>query len=118
MNRTLFSLLPSFGWTGLAGALLLVGLAGCASSGDNSISGFDQVTVKPGDTAQCDSNPCRVFLVIPPGTGSFAVRGTAEAMGTFPAGQTADLGSLTSSQALTIVGMDVPKAYVYVPTVP
>jgi hypothetical protein len=38
-------------------------------------------------------------------------------MGTYPAGQTADLGNLYDSQALTIVGMDVPKTYVYVPNI-
>ncbi len=117
MNRTPLRRPLSLGRSGLLGACCLLALAGCASSGDNSITGFDQVTVKPGDTAQCQSNPCRVLLEIPAGTGSFAVRGTASPMGTYPAGQTADLGNLYDSQALTIVGMDVPKTYVYVPNI-
>lgn len=118
MNQSFLSQLSPPGRSSVVGVWLLLVLAGCASTGDNNITGVDQVTLKPGDTAQCESNPCRVFLEIPAGTGSFAVRGTAVTMGTYAAGQTADLGTLTASQALTIVGMDVPKAYVYVPTIP
>jgi len=101
----------------LAISTLLI-LGGCASSGDNSISGFDQVTVAPGDTAQCDSNPCHVFLEIPPGTGNYEVTGNEVRVGTYAAGQTADLGEMFSSQAFAVVGMDVPKAYVYIPVQP
>jgi len=101
----------------LAVPTLLI-LGGCASSGDNSISGWDQVTVAPGDTANCESNPCHVFLKIPPGTGSYEVTGNQVRVGSYPAGRTADLGEMFSSQAFAIVGMDVPKAYVYIPVQP
>jgi hypothetical protein len=90
-------------------------LSGCASTGDNDISGFDQVTLAPGDTGSCESSPCQVSLEIPPGTGRFEVTANEVSVGTFAAGQTASLGSFWQSQAFAIKGMDVPKAYAYIP---
>ena len=89
-------------------------LSACASTGKD-VSGFDQLNLTPGDTGQCDSSPCRVFLQIPAGTGSYVVTGNEVTLGTYPAGQNADLGSFYSSQAIEIRGMDVPKAYAYIP---
>ena len=113
-----FSIAPTPMMTRLAGLGLLVGsfalLSGCASTGKD-VSGFDQVNLAPGDTGQCDSSPCRVYLQIPAGTGSYVVTGNQITLGTYPAGQNADLGSFYSSQAIEIRGMDVPKAYAYIP---
>ena len=95
--------------------VMLALLSGCASTGDNSISGFDQITLAPGDTGNCDSSPCQVFLKIPPGTGSYEVTANEVSVGTFAAGQTASLGSFWQSQAIAIKGMNVPKAYAYIP---
>jgi hypothetical protein len=100
------AMVPLFGALGL--------LSACATSGRHE-TGFDQLTLAPGDTGTCESNPCRVFLKIPAGSGSYEVTGNQVKVGTYPAGQTADLGSYFSSQAFQIVGMDVPKAYAYVP---
>lgn len=98
----------------MIGALGL--LSACATSTDSeSISGFDQLNLKPGDTGQCDSRPCRVFLQIPAGSGSYEVTGNETKIGVYPAGQNADLGSFWQSQAFEINGMDVPKAYAYIP---
>ena len=99
-------------WGSLIGALGL--LAACAAPG-TSVSGFDQLNLKPGDTGQCDSSPCRVFLQIPAGTGSYVVTGNEATVGTYPAGQNADLGSFWSTQAFQIQGLNVPKAYAYIP---
>lgn len=98
-------------------ATLLVGglLSACSSSGDNSVSGFDQITLAPGDTGNCDSSPCQVYLKIPAGSGSYEVTANEVRVGTFPGGQTASLGSFWQSQAFEIKGMDVPKAYAYIP---
>jgi hypothetical protein len=93
-------------------------LAGCASTGNNSITGFDRLTLSPGDTGQCESSPCQVFLKMPAGSGSFEVIGNQVRVGTYPAGQTAFLGSFWSSQAFQIRGMDAPKAYAYIPNSP
>jgi hypothetical protein len=96
----------------LIGALGL--LAACTTTGSHE-TGFDQLTLAPGDTGTCESNPCRVFLKIPTGSGSYVVTANQVKVGTYAAGQTVDLGSYFSSQAFQIVGMDVPKAYAYVP---
>jgi hypothetical protein len=39
-------------------------------------------------------------------------------VGEYPAGETVKLGSFWSSQAFSIKGMDVPKAYAYIPSQP
>lgn len=90
-------------------------LSGCTSTGNNNITGFDRITLSPGDTGQCESSPCQVYLRIPAGSGSYEVTGNQVRVGTYPAGQTAFLGSFFNSQAFQIQGMDVPKAYAYIP---
>jgi hypothetical protein len=95
-----------------AGALCL--LVGCAAPG-TSVQGFDQLTLSPGDTGNCESSPCQVSLKMPPGTGSFEVTGNEIKIGTYPAGQIANLGSFWQSQAFEIKGANVPKAYAYIP---
>jgi len=99
---------------------LLVGglLSACSSTGDNSISGFDRITLAPGDTGNCNSSPCQVYLKIPSGSGSYEVTANEVRVGTFPAGKTATLGSFWQSQAFEIRGMNVPKAYAYIPNQP
>jgi hypothetical protein len=52
---------------------------------------------------------------MPPGTGSFEVTGNEVKIGTYPAGQVADLGSFWQTQAFEIKGANVPKAYAYIP---
>ena len=96
----------------LAGAVGLV--SACASAGKET-QGFDQLTLSPGETGNCMSSPCRVFLQIPAGKGSYEVTANETKVGTYPAGQTADLGSFWQSQAIQIQGMAVPKAYAYIP---
>jgi hypothetical protein len=101
----------------LVSALALSGLTACASSGDQ-VSGVMQVTIKPGDTANCDSSPCQVSFQMPPGSGTYEVTGNEIKIGDFPAGETVSLGSLWSSNAIKVVGANVPTAYVYVPSQP
>jgi len=89
-------------------------LPACTSTGKD-VSGFDQLNLAPGDTGNCTSSPCRVFLQIPAGSGSYEVTANEVKVGVYPAGQNADLGSFWQSQAIEIKGMDVPKAYAYIP---
>lgn len=91
-------------------------LSACATDSSNDVTGFDRLTLDPGDTGNCNSRPCRVFLRIPPGSGSYEVTGNETKIGVYLAGQTADLGSFWESQAFQIRGMDVPKAYAYIPS--
>ena len=107
----------------LAAAGLLCLLAGCSTTGggggDNDISGFDQITLAPGDTGTCNSSPCTVFLKMPQGSGTYEVMSSTNGrVGDYPAGQTVKLGSFWNSQAFSIEGMDVPKAYAYIPSQP
>jgi len=87
----------------LASLLTALALGGCASSATGVIS----ITVKPGDTGTCESAPCQVKLVMPPGTGSYEVTGNEVRVGTYPAGQTVNLGGYWDSK--------VAPVYVYVP---
>jgi hypothetical protein len=99
------------------GAVLLgvIGLvSGCASTGKH-VQGWDKVVLSPGDTGNCNSSPCMVYLKMPPGQGSYEVTGNEVRIGTYPAGQTAFLGSFWSSQGIQIKGMNVPQTYVYIP---
>ncbi|UHD14352.1 hypothetical protein [Thiocapsa bogorovii] len=102
----------------VVGRILLAGmsmlLVACASSGEH-VTGAMQITLKPGETGTCQSNPCQVSFVMPPGTGTYEVTGNQVKIGDFPAGQTVSLGSLFGSNAIKVVGADVPTAYVYIP---
>lgn len=89
-------------------------LAGCAGSG-RFVSDWGEITVAPGDTGSCASNPCRVYFQMPPGQGNYAVTIAHIPAGEYPAGSLADLGSFFDSRAVRVVGAGVPATYVYVP---
>jgi len=95
------------------GALATLVLTACASS-PNDPTGVISITVKPGDTGTCESSPCQVNLIMPPGQGNFEVTGNEVRVGSFPAGQTVNLGGYWQSQKFAIVGAGVPPAYVYI----
>jgi hypothetical protein len=89
-------------------------IGGCASGIQEDPSGANAVTVKPGQTANCATSPCAISLVMPAGSGSYEVTGNSVTIGTYPAGETVNLGNYFQSQALAVEGADVPKAYVYI----
>jgi hypothetical protein len=97
---------------------LVCALAGAAAplmAGGDSSSGFDQITLAPGDTGRCDYSPCAVYLKMPEGEGTYEAMSSGDgSVGEYPAGKTVKLGSFSSSQGFTIKGMDVPKAYAYI----
>ena len=95
-------------------ALLPLLLAGCATTG-NFVSDWGEITLAPGDTGLCHSNPCRVFFKLPPGEGSYTLHGSAFPIGEYPAGQTAMIGSFFESSVIQVVGTDLPKTYLTVP---
>lgn len=100
--------------TSLAFSAFLLLVGGCASS-PNDPSGSISITVKPGDTGTCATSPCQVSLQMPPGSGSYEVTGNQVKIGTYPAGQTVNLGSYWNTQRFDIVGANVPATYVYIP---
>ena len=91
-------------------------LTGCNVKEDPT--GVVAITVAPGQTGNCESSPCAVSLVMPAGSGSYEVTGNEVSLGTYPAGETARIGSFYQSQAIEIKGADVPKTYVYIPDSP
>lgn len=99
--------------TAIAAALVLTG---CNVKEDPT--GVVAITVEPGQTGTCESSPCEISLVMPAGSGSYEVTGNEASIGTYPAGQTAKLGSFFQSQAIEIKGAGVPKTYVYIPNTP
>jgi hypothetical protein len=89
-------------------------MSACASTGPH-VTGWDEVTVAPGVTGTCESNPCRVFFKMPKGSGSYKVTGNGMTYGTYPAGQKVSLGSFFASNTIKVPDAGVPDAYVYVP---
>jgi hypothetical protein len=97
------------------GALLLA-LTACASTQNGKyVTSWGEITVAPGVTGTCQSNPCRVFFRMPKGSGTYEVTGNAMVYGTYPAGKTVSLGSLFESNSIKVPDAGVPPAYVYVP---
>lgn len=95
----------------LLGTLPLV--VACASTGRH-VTAWGEITVAPGDTGTCQSNPCRVFFQMPPGEGTYRVTANEVKVGDFPAGKTVSLGSFFESNAIKLPGTQVPPTYVYV----
>ena len=87
---------------------------GCTSSA-KFVSNWGEITLSPGDTGTCRSNPCRVFFEMPAGTGTYTVTGTGFTIGEYPAGKTVSLGSFFESSAIKVEGAKVPNTYIYVP---
>jgi hypothetical protein len=88
----------------------------CASTGRH-VSGWGEIDLAPGDTGNCWSNPCRVYLQMPSGQGSMVVTANEVSLGTFPPGERVAIGSFFESNAIKIPGAGVPPAYVYIPQV-
>ena len=100
----------------LAVVLAAAVLTGCNVKEDPT--GVIAITVSPGETGNCETSPCQISLVMPAGSGSYEVTGNQVSLGTYPAGQTVNIGSFWQSQAIEVRGADVPKAYVYIPNTP
>jgi hypothetical protein len=98
-------------------ALLVVAapfLFGCQTTGRH-VTDWGEITLRPGDTGSCTSNPCRVYFEMPPGDGTYRVTGTGFTIGEYPAGETVTIGSFFESSAIKVEGAGVPPAYIYVP---
>lgn len=98
--------------------LLLTLLAGCTGgeridSKSACVKGnFEKVTLCPGASAGCATNPCNLSFQMPAGEGKYQVTSNNLDLGTFPAGQTVDLGSFwEGSHTIEVQGSDAPPAY-------
>jgi len=100
-----------------AGKALLIGtlplLVACTSTGRH-VSDWGEITLMPGDTGSCLSNPCRVFFQMPPGEGKYLMTANEVKVGEFPAGKKVMIGSFYESNALKFPGTDIPHTYIYV----
>ena len=91
----------------LAIATLLTALAAGSSiaSGSNN---FGEITLEAGSSGTCISSPCKVYFVMPPGSGSYVVLANNMKVGSFPAGETVSLGGYwTGLTTFKVVGSDV-----------
>jgi hypothetical protein len=91
----------------LAITFCLVTLASSSSiaSGTNN---FGEITLEAGSSGTCISSPCKVYFVMPPGSGSFEVLANNMKVGSFPAGATVSLGGYwTGVTRFKVVGSDV-----------
>ena len=102
----------------LAGLVLgLPSLTGCAGQPSGGGSDFGQVNLAPGRTAACYTDPCTILYAMPPGTGSYVVRANNQLVGTYPAGQVANLGDffrMDSPITITVDGTDAKPAILYI----
>jgi hypothetical protein len=92
-------------------------LAGCAGQPGTSGSDFGQVNLAPGKTAACYTDPCTILFAMPPGKGSYVVRANNQLVGTYPAGQVADLGDFfkeNSPITITVDGTDAKPAILWI----
>jgi hypothetical protein len=90
----------------LAITFCLVTLASSSSiaSGTNN---FGEITLEAGSSGTCISSPCKVYFVMPPGSGSFEVLANNMKVGSFPAGATVSLGGYwTGVTRFKVVGSD------------
>lgn len=107
-----------YDWSTLGLCLLFALLTGCAGSersddGSTCVKGnFEQVTLCPGASALCATDPCTVLFRMPPGEGEYQVTSNNLDRGTFPAGQTADLGAFwRGTHYIEVQDSGAPAAY-------
>ena len=81
------------------------------TSGSSVASGtnnFGEITLEAGSSGTCISSPCKVYFVMPPGSGSYVVLADNMKVGSFPAGETVSLGGYwTGVTRFKVVGSGV-----------
>lgn len=84
-------------------ATLAAGLS--IASGSNN---FGEITLEAGSSGTCISSPCKVYFVMPPGSGEYVILANEMKVGSFPAGETVSLGGYWSGfTVFKVVGSDV-----------
>ena len=75
------------------------------------------MSMGPGVTRACYTEPCRVIYALPGGAESYTVRANEQVIGTFPAGQPADLGTFPAQDSpvtITVDGLQRSTAVLFV----
>lgn len=101
----------------IAVSLLGIGfLGGCAGSWFENRPDYGRVYMAQGVTRACYQDPCAVTLTLPPGDVPYTVRANGMVVGTYPAGQPADLGAFArqdSPVTITVDGVERSAAVLY-----
>lgn len=103
---------------GLAGSIAAIGLivlsSGCLAN--NAANSFFEVTVRPGTTVLCTSDPCTVYFETPAGSGTHNIlQNGAINAGVATGGQRLLLGGYSNqSVVFHVEGTDLPAAYLTV----
>jgi hypothetical protein len=96
-------------WTLLTAAIAASPIT--AASSNN----VEEVTLKPGASETCTMVPCTVYLVMPPGSGSYAVMANGVKAGDYPAGETVNVGEYwAGATVFEIQGGDFSPAKLWV----
>lgn len=89
----------------IASLLAVLATGTSIASGSNN---FGEITLEAGSSGTCISSPCKVYLVMPPGNGSYVVLANNMKVGSYPAGETVSLGGYwTGLTTFKVVGSDV-----------
>jgi hypothetical protein len=103
------SLIRSVCWVAL---LMVVSTSRCFAESSNN---FGEVTLKLGASGTCDSVPCMVYMVMPPGDGNYVVLANGMKAGEYPAGETVMVGKYwAGSTVFEIQGGDFGTAKLWV----
>jgi hypothetical protein len=80
-----------------------------------SENNFGEVTLKPGASETCNSVPCIVYFVMPPGSGNYVVLANDMKAGDYPAGETVMVGKYWAGPTVfKIQGGDFSTAKLWV----
>jgi hypothetical protein len=101
-------------WNIMRLAVLLTAIAVTSSFAESS-NNFGQVTMKLGASETCNSVPCIVYMVMPPGNGNYVVLANDMKVGEFPAGETVKVGQFWAGPTVfKIQGSDFSTAKMWV----
>lgn len=93
---------------------LITAVAASPSFAESS-NNFGEVTLKFGASGTCDSVPCLVYMVMPPGDGNYVVLANGMKAGEYPAGETVMVGKYwAGSTVFEIQGGDFGTAKLWV----
>lgn len=106
------------GFTMHRGGFAWLGLLGLFSTGPvlGGSNDFDEVTVTPGSTVVCASDPCTIYFLAPAGSGTHDIlEDGAIKAGVAQGGKRVLLGGYSNTSVVfTVDGTDLPPAYLTV----
>ena len=92
-------------------------LGGCEGQFGGTRPDYGRMNMGPGVTRACYAQPCRVIYALPAAAQSYTVRANGQVIGTYPGGQSADLGTFPlqdSPVTITADGLERSTAVLFV----